>query len=523
MSTQTSELAYIPISLKPRLIASGKGLLAFALLVHQAWYIVLSEYTFWMTSFKDPINDSLNVLLQAGLVGILIGYAVIALRSAATGYAPTKGTITFRSFGAHYPNGRSGHVDITEDSPMTPVALVNDQGLEEDCIDGAYKEESTPTDGSHTESASPREKTHETPQMGDLLVKEALHEDDHEEQQPGTTRALIVYPVVYSEEKVAPAAQALHEITEIRRLLYFLVSFFKELTVSVVLAIGSIIRQCQVKLDNRLKSFVGFLAVHVKGTRLEWENFEGRVFHSVVEGSLPQAKHDLKKKMNEAIKELDPMHPTVEVLELRSIKKRPTYYNTLSNDWHSELQAELLAYHSLVKDIQTDPTHTPNFPLERWRQLYQRLIPAYDTGFVAENLENDEDNRWSWARAPYLYIRDGQLIFIFFCAELERKAGQQTDDPRIQSECRAQEAWLWREAVFTAMTYQPDLKRGEYALRRYLEVCLLLGWQEAAQRVADQYCQRMARLAPKAKLHSASLALIAKVTALLQKDDEDVE
>ncbi|HJT55312.1 MAG TPA: hypothetical protein VJ761_02365, partial [Ktedonobacteraceae bacterium] len=91
-------------------------------------------------------------------------------------------------------------------------------------------------------------------------------------------------------------------------------------------------------------------------------------------------------------------------------------------------------------------------------------------------------------------------------------AGQQSNDPQVLQECLEQEAWLWREAAYTAMSIQPDLERGEYALRRYLGMCDLLGWREAAKAVVHQYCLHMDELVPDAKLHADTLALIEKVT-----------
>jgi hypothetical protein len=73
------------------------------------------------------------------------------------------------------------------------------------------------------------------------------------------------------------------------------------------------------------------------------------------------------------------------------------------------------------------------------------------------------------------------------------------------------------------MSIQPDLERGEYALRRYLEVCERLGWHEAAKAVVYQYRLRMNRLAPGTKLRSDTLALIEKVTKPPQNTNEDTE
>jgi hypothetical protein len=125
MSSQTTELAYIPLSLKPRVVASGKGLLAFAMSVYQLWYVVLLDISLQATWSKptslfniDPFNNSLNLFLHAGFLGLAIGYAMIALRSAVTGYAPTRGTVTYRSFGAHYPDATTAAKIWPKISPL---------------------------------------------------------------------------------------------------------------------------------------------------------------------------------------------------------------------------------------------------------------------------------------------------------------------------------------------------------------------------------------------------------------------
>lgn len=526
MSSQTSELAYIPLSLKPRIVAGGKGLLAFAMSVYQLWYVVLLDISIQATSSKpisffniDPFNNSLNLLLHAGFIGIVIGYALIALRSAITGYAPTRGTVTYRSFGARYPDTPgTDHVNVTEDSPVAPVALVAFRGLEEDYIDGSFEEYSSTESLSTPSSALSQEDTHQLPYM-DELIRQSFSSPDDQESQQCITSALMVCPV-HNQKEAAYGGQAPHDLAPIDKFLCILVSFFKELTVTVVLTVGTVIKQCQIDLDNRLKAVVGFLAIHFNGIKKEWKDFDGLVFHHVERSSLDNAKYDLKERVHQAIKMLDPTHPAVDVFVPRKSKKSSSQKRTicdtaLSAYWRSfsSVELEVLAYHSIFRDIQAGVRYYGDIPLTKIRALYQKVIEAYgEKGFLGKHLENDVDNRWSWALPYHLFIRDGQLICISFCAEYERRAGQQSNDPQVLQECLEQEAWLWREAAYTAMSIQPDLERGEYALRRYLGTCDLLGWREAAKAVVHQYCLRMDELVPDAKLHADTLALIEKVT-----------
>src|SRR6266487_4854110 len=127
MNTETYEPKYIPISWKPRLIAGGEGLCTLYLVANQGRYVILTLYQIWahsLASLNDPINDFLVMFFHAWLVGGFIGWAIIALRSAITGYAPTGGIITYRDFLARFLARTSGDVKVTEESSPTSVALV---------------------------------------------------------------------------------------------------------------------------------------------------------------------------------------------------------------------------------------------------------------------------------------------------------------------------------------------------------------------------------------------------------------
>jgi len=483
MSTRASQPRYIPIAGGPRIIAFAQVLLILTLIPNQVWYVVYSEYMALTVSFKDPLNDIVNLYAHALAIGLLLGYAVIALRSAISGYAPTRGMVTYRWFLALYPAAPSGPVNIREDPPVAPVSLVTGQRLEEDTIDACYREE-----------------THTTPHLEDLLV------EDQTVQQSRTTRALIVCPAC-SEDKDVSDAQMDNKLVQVRKILYFFLSFFERLTLSVTLVIGSVIKQRLVTFRNQLAAFLAFLATRTKDTRLTWEELESHpIFDNVTKQSLYAAKNELKRKINAVIKILDPDHPEVDVLERDEHTKNYTHV-ALSDNWYRELPAKLLTYHARVLSIQADSAHTPNNLLKELRPMYEYMILTYEgRGFLGGDLERDKDNRWFWAEGYYLHVRDDQLTCLFYCAEREEEASRKTNNSQIQQECRTRAARLWEVGALTAMTYHPDLGQGEYALRRYLKLCDPLSKHGAARKVANQYCQRMVRLAPEAQLHPDTLA-----------------
>ena len=524
MNTVADKPKYIPISWKPRLIAGGEGLFSLFLVANQGWYFILFEYKIWtlsLASLNDPTNDLLVMMFHACMVGSCIGCAIITLRSAITGYAPTGGIITYHDFGARYPAGTSGNVKVTEESSSTQVALAVNRTFQEDYIDASFIEGYVSPDSPQAKRTSPQEETHETLHIGEFIVEEAPHEDEQHIQPQRTTRALIVC-TVRLEDRGAPAAQAPQEIAQIRKVLYFLISFFGKLTVTVVVAIGSSIKQRTIKLRNQLEAFVAFLATRSKGTRLIWEEELEKhpIFDCVVKHDLDVIKSELKKEINMVIKILDPDHPVVDVLERDEETKNYTFV-ALSRDWYPNLPAKLLSYYQRVRTIQTDPEHASDIPLKELREVYEDGIVEYNEGFLIEHVKKNKNKKWTWAIAPYLVMRDGHLIFLRYCAERELEYGQQTSDLQIQKDYRKREAKLWRECAFTAMTIYPDREHGEYALQRFLEVCNLLGEPEAAQTVTDEYRRRMIQLKLGRELYPMTEKLVVRVTASLQHSNEE--
>jgi hypothetical protein len=522
MSKNTFEPAYVPISLRSRLIAGGIGLLALALVVDQAAYIGLFEYILWTASIfamKDPINNMLSVWFHGGFFGTLLGLVAISLRSSITGYAPTKGIVTYRTFGARYPMIASPRVHITEESPPAPVALLGSKLAEQVSGDAATNDQESQMTGDQSSkivyASQPSQVNVDKMKFAGLPLSEQIEQMDTQSIQiRGMTRAVREF-VAYShshDDQPPPVVQSSHELAPIQKMLYFLISFFKHLTVTVVLSVGTSLQKHVVELDNRLKAFVAFLATRTKGTKLTWNDLKDHVFHYVEKGSLYEAKRDLKAKVNNAVKVLDPEHVGMDVLVRRDRTK--SYVDiALSDNWQLELQTTLLAYHSLIREIQPDATNIINISLEQLREIYEMGMMAYDEkGFLGEELERDKDQRWSWAEGHYCHIRDDQMTLLCYSAKREEEASQQTNVPEIQIDCWTRAARLWREAAFTAMSFHPDLERGDAALRHYLKLCTLLKTHETAQEAVKQYCHRMEEFAPGEQLHPDTLALLHRET-----------
>lgn len=169
---------------------------------------------------------------------------------------------------------------------------------------------------------------------------------------------------------------------------------------------------------------------------------------------------------------------------------------------------------AFVQQIQKHPAHIHHPGLKKLRQNTEEYIRAYGRGFLAHDLEADNqllplERCWNWALPLFQQHRRSHLDFLAYAARREHTVFRKAINFEERRACWHQLQTIHRASAFAGAIVVPESGHSEREFQRFLVSCLRLHGSKAAMETFSLYATQMSQTDPSWEPAPRASALLA--------------